>query len=126
MASSVLIIDDSETIRRQVSRALEGTELNVAEAGDGVEGLERLEAHSDIALIICDVNMPRKNGIEFLESAGQSVKSIPTLMLTTEGNPELIRRAKQLGAKGWIVKPFKPELLRAAVTKLAQTRKKAV
>jgi two-component system chemotaxis response regulator CheY len=59
------------------------------------------------------------NGIEFLERLNADHSLVPVVMLTTEGQPELIQRAKSLGAKGWIVKPFKPELLVAAAKKLA-------
>jgi len=69
-------------------------------------------------MVICDVNMPRMNGIDFVASA-MKIRSVPIVMLTTEGQPELVTKAKQLGAKGWIIKPFKPELLVAAVKKLA-------
>jgi two-component system chemotaxis response regulator CheY len=68
-------------------------------------------------MIICDVNMPRMNGIEFVEKVGG--QKLPIVMLTTEGRPELIDRAKKAGAKGWMVKPFKPDQLLAVVRKLA-------
>jgi two-component system chemotaxis response regulator CheY len=66
--------------------------------------------------------MPRKNGIEVLESlhADPQNSSIPVLVLTTEGQPEWIARARELGAKGWMVKPFRPEQLLAAARKLAR------
>ena len=79
---------------------------------------QRLQA--DTRLVVCDVNMPRMSGIEFLETLHERRgRRIPVVMLTTEGQPELIARAKALGAIGWIVKPFKPELLVATAKKLA-------
>jgi two-component system chemotaxis response regulator CheY len=71
-------------------------------------------------MLICDVNMPRMNGLEMLEKLRGDVrwKTLPVVMLTTEGQPALIERAKKAGAKGWIIKPFKAELLVAAVQRL--------
>jgi two-component system, chemotaxis family, chemotaxis protein CheY len=114
----ILVIDDSETIRQQVKQALAATGYEIIEAVDGVDGLEKLRALSDLDMALCDVNMPRMNGLDMIAEVQRSGPKIPILMLTTEGQPSLIRRARESGAKGWIVKPFKPELLVAAVTKL--------
>ena len=86
----------------------------VVTAEDGIDALAKREG---CALALCDVNMPRMNGIEFVEKVGK--EAMPVVMLTTEGKPELIERAKKAGAKGWMVKPFKPEQLLAVVNKLA-------
>ena len=119
MTKSVMVIDDSLLVRRQVGNALKGLGYTVVEAVDGLDALEKLEAQSSLPhLIICDVNMPRMNGIEFLERLA-SRGSIPVVMLTTEGEPELIQRAKSLGAKGWLIKPFRPEYLEATAKKWA-------
>jgi two-component system chemotaxis response regulator CheY len=114
----ILVIDDSPTVRQQVASALTHRGFGIVEASDGMDALEKLEP--EIALIICDVNMPRLNGIETLEKlrADPQWSAIPVVMLTTEGQPMLIERAKKLGAKGWIVKPFKPDLLASAVNRL--------
>jgi two-component system chemotaxis response regulator CheY len=71
-------------------------------------------------MIISDVNMPNMNGIEMVEAikADGKYSAVPIVMLTTEGSAELIERAKAAGAKGWLVKPFKPDQLIAAVNKL--------
>jgi len=116
MSSKVLVVDDSMMVRRQVGMALTAAGFAVVEATDGADALAKLSAHVDIGLVVCDVNMPRMNGLEFLEKVRAG---LPVMMLTTEGQPELIQRAKALGAKGWLVKPFKPELLVAAARKLA-------
>ena len=118
MNVKVLVIDDSLMVRQQVGRALTSAGFSIAEATDGVEALQKLASTPDTRLIVCDINMPRMSGIEFLERLRQEGRAIPVVMLTTEGQPELIQRAKALGAKGWIVKPFKPELLVAAAKKL--------
>ena len=121
MSTKVLVIDDSQMVREQVGRALGAAGFSIIEACDGLDAHERLAATPDVRLIVCDVNMPRMNGIEFLEKLSASNRAVPVVMLTSEGQLELIQRAKALGAKGWIVKPFKPELLVAAAKKLAGT-----
>ena len=118
--AKILVVDDSVTLRQQVSLALTQAGFSVVEASDGVDGLMQLGHHADLALVLCDVNMPRVDGISMLEQmkANGVRASLPVLMLTTEAAPALVDRAKKAGAKGWIVKPFKPELLVAAVRKL--------
>jgi two-component system chemotaxis response regulator CheY len=118
MTTKVLVIDDSMMVRQQVKRAL-GPDFTVTEASDGIEGLEKLSAAPDTALVILDFNMPKMNGIEFLESRGEKahLAQVPVVMLTTEGQAQLIQRAKSLGAKAWLVKPFKPDNLLAVARK---------
>ncbi|MCU0700131.1 MAG: response regulator [Myxococcaceae bacterium] len=112
MNKRILVVDDSPSVRQQVAMCLEQGGYQVVEANDGVEGLERL---GGCAMAICDVNMPRMGGIEFAEKAAGAV---PIVMLTTEGRAELIAKARAAGAKGWMVKPFKPEQLLSAVKKI--------
>jgi len=119
MSMNVLVIDDSGLVRRQVANVLKGLGYAVVEAVDGIDALAKLEGTPDTRLIVCDVNMPNMNGIEFLEKLSTKNTGVPVVMLTTEGQPEMIQRAKSLGAKGWIVKPFKPEFLIATAKKLA-------
>jgi two-component system chemotaxis response regulator CheY len=121
MAKKVMIIDDSRTIRQQVSGVLSGAGYEVLEAADGVEGLQQISTIPDLSLVIVDVNMPRMNGIEMVNLVKHEKRnpSLIVLMLTTEGQPELIAKAKAAGARGWMVKPFKPDLLLATVRKLA-------
>lgn len=114
----ILVIDDSPTVRQQVGLALTQAGYQVVEAVDGVDGIAKVDA--TVAMLICDVNMPRMNGLEMLEKLRTDArwKALPVVMLTTEGQPGLIDRAKKAGAKGWIIKPFKAELLVAAVQRL--------
>jgi len=118
---SVLIVDDSLTVRQQVSLTLTSAGYQIVEASDGREGVDALRAHEGIAMVLCDVNMPRMSGLEFLESIKGDAAGppLPVVMLTTDGSPELIARAKRAGAKGWIVKPFQTDLLLAAVRRIA-------
>ncbi len=118
MSAKILVIDDSVMVRQQVGRALAGAGFSILEACDGLEALQKLDGNPETKLVVCDVNMPRMNGIEFLERLNASGSTVAVVMLTTEGQSDLIQRAKSLGAKGWIVKPFKPELLVAAAKKL--------
>ena len=119
MAACVLLIDDSPTVRLQAARALTAAGFGVLEATDGIDGLEKLATTDDVKLILCDVNMPRMNGIDFVQAlAHTGALPPPVIMLTTEGHPDLVRTAKACGARGWMVKPFKPELLVAAARKI--------
>jgi len=120
MSKRVLIVDDSATIRQQVRMALTQAGFDVIEAADGEDGVAKIRSDPDISAVICDVNMPKKNGLELIEEikAGGANSHVPIVMLTTEGQPALVQRAKQAGAKGWIVKPFKANLLVAAMQKL--------
>jgi two-component system chemotaxis response regulator CheY len=120
MGKKVIVIDDSQTIRDQVGTTLRQAGFDIIEAVDGVDGVEAIERAPDAALVICDVNMPKRNGLELLELLRKDdrFKTLPVVMLTTEGQPQLIERARKSGAKGWLVKPFKADLLLAAVRKL--------
>src|SRR4051812_29895197 len=120
MSGKVLVVDDSLLVRQQVGRTLMTGGFTIVEAKDGVDALQQLVENPDVKLVVCDVNMPRMNGIEFLETLRNEAKNagISVVMLTTEGQIELIQRAKSLGARAWIVKPFKPDLLLAAAKKL--------
>jgi two-component system chemotaxis response regulator CheY len=114
----ILVIDDSPTVRQQVGLALAQAGFQVVEAVDGVDAIAKVDA--SIAMLICDVNMPRMNGIELLEKLRGDArwKALPVVMLTTEGQPGLIERAKKAGVKGWIIKPFRADLLVAAVQRI--------
>jgi two-component system, chemotaxis family, chemotaxis protein CheY len=105
-------------VRRQVGASLVSAGYSTVEAVDGVDATTKVSA--DTAMIVCDVNMPRMNGLELLEHLARdpATARIPVVMLTTEGQPELIQRAKALGAKGWLIKPFKAEMLVAVAKKL--------
>lgn len=118
MSKKILVVDDSSTIRQQVSFALVQAGFVVVEAEDGADGLKKLAENADVSLVICDVNMPNMNGLEMLQQLRGAPKVPPVVMLTTEGSMDLVAKAKALGAKGWMVKPFKPEQLIAAAKKL--------
>lgn len=117
----VLVVDDSETVRNQVGRALTQAGFEVTGASDGLDGLEKSK-DGLFSLVLLDVNMPRMSGLDLLEKLREqeSTKEVPALVLTTEVQESLVDRAKRAGAAGWIVKPVKMELLVAAAHKVAR------
>ncbi|MFA7097292.1 MAG: response regulator [Gammaproteobacteria bacterium] len=119
MAKTILIVDDSASLRQVVAIALKGAGYDVIEAGDGQEALGKLNGQK-IHLIISDVNMPNMDGITFLKQVKQhpSYKFTPVIMLTTESQEAKKQEGQAAGAKAWVVKPFKPETMLAAVAKL--------
>jgi two-component system chemotaxis response regulator CheY len=120
MTKKILVIDDSASVRQQVGLALAPIGFEVVEAVDGVDGFKHIEGDAELSMVLCDVNMPRMNGLEMLEKLRDSGvrPGLPVLMLTTESQPALLKRAQAAGAKGWIVKPFKANILVATVQKL--------
>ena len=114
----VLVIDPDPLTLTAIAAMLDSAQFRVFCARDreaAIKGASQLA----LDLIICDVNMPRMSGIELLEKMSSSgAENPPVLMLTTEAQPELIRQARQMGATGWLVKPFRPDLLIAAVRKM--------
>lgn len=114
----VLIVDDSEPVRAYVRDALARAGYGVLDAFDGADALEKLAADPEIALVLCDINMPRMNGLDLIEEAARRGLPAPFVMLTSEAVPSLMRRARAAGAKAWIVKPVKPEMLVSVVHKL--------
>ena len=119
MAKTILIVDDSASLRQVVAIALRGGGYDVIEAFDGVDGLSKLNGHK-IHLIISDVNMPNMDGITFVKAVKQNAayKFTPIIMLTTESQEGKKMEGQAAGAKAWVVKPFKPEQMLAAVSKL--------
>lgn len=108
----ILVVDDSATVRQSVSMALDrGGYLNL-QAVDGQDALEKLSSES-FGMIITDINMPNLDGFGLIQQARKMEKTrfIPIIVLTTESSDEIKSRGKAAGATGWIVKPFKAELL---------------
>lgn len=119
MAKTILIVDDSASLRQVVKISLVEAGYDVIEAGNGQEGLQKLDGRK-IHLIVSDVNMPVMDGITFLKNVKQhaSYKFTPVIMLTTETSDEKKKSGQEAGAKAWVVKPFQPPILLSAISKL--------
>ena len=119
MPRTILVVDDSVTIRQMVCFTLSEAGFSLIQAGDGQEALERL-AGQHVDLIITDLNMPRLDGIGLIRAVRSrpASKCTPVLMLTTESQESKRQEGRAAGATGWIVKPFQPQKLVQVVHKV--------
>jgi two-component system chemotaxis response regulator CheY len=119
MAKTIMIVDDSASLRQVVGIALKSAGYDILEGCDGKDALAKLTGQK-IHLIISDVNMPNMDGISFVKAVKQlpNYKFTPVIMLTTETNEGKKQEGQAAGAKAWVVKPFKPEQMLGAVEKL--------
>ncbi|MEY2633436.1 MAG: hypothetical protein RIR00_2090 [Pseudomonadota bacterium] len=116
---TIMIVDDSASLRQVVRIALQGAGYGVVEAGDGRDALGKLNGDK-VHLIISDVNMPNMDGISFVKAVKQlpAYRFTPIIMLTTEAGDSMKDAGRAAGAKAWVVKPFQPAQMLAAVSKL--------
>lgn len=116
---NILIIDDSAVMRKTLRQILDDANYSVIEAVDGQDGLNKLQ-NNKIHLVLCDVNMPVMDGIEFLKKKKdlKNSKFVPVIMLTTESSKSKMDEGKEAGAKAWIIKPFDNKKLLFAISKL--------
>ena len=123
MAKTVLIVDDSASLRQVVNIALNGAGYEVIEACDGQDALEKLDGRK-VHVVISDVNMPRMDGIALVKNIRQlpAYKFTPIVMLTTESEEGKKLEGKAAGAKAWVVKPFQPAQLIEVVSKLTMAQ----
>ncbi len=119
MAKTIMIVDDSASLRQVVAIALKGAGYDVIEGSDGKDALGKLTGQK-VHLIISDVNMPNMDGIAFVSAVKQlpAYRFTPVIMLTTESQESKKREGQAAGAKAWVLKPFKPDQLLTAVQKL--------
>ncbi len=119
MGASILIVDDSVSIRQSVRFILEQAGYTVFDAADGAEGLKKLAAEK-VQLVITDVNMPNMDGITMVKEirGGAVNKFVPILVLTTESQGAVVDEGKKAGATGWIVKPFNEDKLLETIKKV--------
>lgn len=116
MPLDVLIVDDSAAIRKILQRVLRQTDVpigEVYEAGDGLEAIQVMKAQN-IGLVLSDINMPNMDGLQLLSElkANASWKSVPIVMITTEGSQQKVVEAVNLGAAGYVKKPFTAEQIK--------------
>jgi two-component system chemotaxis response regulator CheY len=119
MAKTIMIVDDSASMRQVVGIALRGAGYVVIEGRDGKDALSKLTGQK-VHLIISDVNMPNMDGITFVKAVKQipAYKFTPIIMLTTESEDSKKREGQAAGARAWVVKPFQPEQMLDAVQRL--------
>ena len=119
MAKTIMIVDDSASMRQVVGIALRGAGYEVLEGRDGRDALSKLTGQK-VHLIISDVNMPVMDGISFVRAVKQlpAYKFTPIIMLTTESEESKKLEGQAAGARAWVVKPFQPTQLLAAVQRL--------
>ena len=119
MSKTILVVDDSASIRQMVAFTLKSSGYEVVEAVDGMDGLEKAKSKS-FNLILTDQNMPRMDGLTLVKSlrALPQYKTVPILMLTTESSDAMKAQGKAAGATGWLVKPFDPQKLIEVVKKV--------
>lgn len=119
MAKTIMVVDDSASLRQVVGIALRGAGYEVIEGCDGRDALAKLTGQK-VHLVISDVNMPNMDGITFVKNLKQlpDYKFTPVIMLTTESEAGKKQEGQAAGAKAWVVKPFQPEQMLSAVAKL--------
>jgi len=120
MGKTVLVVDDSVSMRQMVSFTLTGAGYEVVEAGDGKEAVDKLNGGAKPNLVITDLNMPNMDGISLIKAIrGMGAhKFTPILMLTTESSDTKKKEGQSAGATGWVVKPFNPEQMLATIKKV--------
>ena len=119
MSKTILVVDDSASIRQMVAFTVKNSGYEVVEAVDGMDGLEKARSRN-FNLILTDQNMPRMDGLTLVKSlrALPQYKTVPILMLTTESSDAMKAQGKAAGATGWLVKPFDPQKLIEVVKKV--------
>jgi two-component system chemotaxis response regulator CheY len=119
VTKKIMVIDDSASLRESVLETLAGAGYEVLGAADGREALGMLDGRR-VDLMICDVHMPRMDGITFVKEAKRlpDYRFVPIIMLTTESSERKREAGQMAGAKAWVVKPFRPEQILHAVSKL--------
>ncbi len=120
MGKTVLVVDDSSTMRQMVAYTLTSAGYEVVEAGNGKEAVGKLNGGARPALVVTDLNMPEMDGITLITEIRKmaAFKFTPILMLTTESADDKKKAGQAAGATGWIVKPFNPEQMLKVIQKV--------
>src|SRR5271154_1409287 len=122
-----LIVDDSSVMRKIVERSIRQAGIDLAEVREAANGAEALAVlkGNRVDLILCDINMPVMDGLEFLRQLQnlEDAKGVPVVMITTEGSESHVVQALSIGARGYIRKPFTPQQVKEHVVPLLESKK---
>jgi len=120
MSKTVLVVDDSPTMRQMVALTLTNAGFKVVEAEDGKDAVNKIATGPKMDIVVTDLNMPEMDGISLIKELRKmaAFKFTPILMLTTESAADKKQAGKEAGATGWIVKPFNPELMLKIIAKV--------
>jgi two-component system chemotaxis response regulator CheY len=120
MAKTVLVVDDSPTMRQMVAFTLTSAGYQVVDAGNGKEAVGKVNGGAKPDLVVTDLNMPEMDGITLIKEIRKmpALKFTPILMLTTEASDDKKKAGQAAGGAGWIVKPFNPEQMMAVIKKV--------
>jgi two-component system, chemotaxis family, chemotaxis protein CheY len=119
MSRTILTVDDSASMRQMVKLTLTAAGYQVVEAGNGSEGLNRVRS-VPVDMVVSDLNMPVMDGLTFVRELRKLPvgKGVPVILLTTESDSAIKQQAREVGATGWITKPFQQDQLLAVVRKV--------
>jgi two-component system chemotaxis response regulator CheY len=122
MSFNVLVVDDSSSMRAVIKKIIKVSGFNVGECLEAADGKEALKVLADkwVDLVLTDINMPNMSGLELIAEIkrDQLLQSIPVVMVTTEGSRERMQESMELGASGYIKKPFTPEDIKKTLNKI--------
>ena len=116
----ILVVDDSVSVRMHVVDICEEANHTTYQAGNGLEALEILRKEP-VDIVLTDINMPEMNGIELLEAMQKEDINTTTIAITTNVSPSTMQRAKQLGMKGWMIKPIKEDVFLTLLNKISES-----
>lgn len=115
----VLVVEDSLAFRKHLFNIVSKAGYEVLEAEDGLAALKQLQTHPDTSAVIADIIMPKMDGIKLIEEMhkDQNLLKIPVIVVSTSENSEEVKKAREAGARGWLVKPFSPGQLITVIKK---------
>ncbi|MBC7543083.1 MAG: response regulator [Candidatus Sericytochromatia bacterium] len=121
MTHAILVVDDSATVRQQLTSFLKNNGFEATAAENGTDALQQAQSRSKaFDMVVTDVNMPQMGGLEMIAALRlrPGYAKTPIFVLTTESTADIMAKGKALGATAWIVKPFKPEILLKGIHKV--------
>lgn len=120
-SKKVLVVDDSLALRTHIASIISKAGYDVIEAENGIAAIDKMKENLDICVVVSDINMPKMTGIQMIEEIhkDQTLSGIPVIVVSTEEGSELVKKAREAGARGWLVKPFSPGQLISVIKKHA-------